>query len=219
MKYEILLNILDKIRFEASSKYQSKYLPPENEVERIGNARGRAFIHLYLKVMFGIIDFDEREKNITDGSYDGGIDGYHIENETKQIYIIQSKFRATSNNFKNKEITLEELLRMDINRVLEGEEFDEDGNSYNGKIKQLQREISSLSDVARYNYKVIVLANLSGVSATKLRQLTGGYAVEVFDFEKSYEKLIFPVISGTYFTASDISIPIDLSNKNAGSKI
>jgi hypothetical protein len=219
MKYEILLNILDTIRSETSSKHQSKYSPPINEVERIGNARARAFIHLYLKVMFGILDFDDRERNITDGSYDGGIDGYHIDTETKQIYLIQSKFRATSKNFQNKEITLEELLRMDINRILEGEECDENGNSYNGKIKQLQREISSLSDVARYSYKIIVLANLFGVSPAKLRQLTGGYAVEVFDFEKSYEKLVFPVISGTYFTASDISIPINLSNKNAGSKI
>lgn len=52
-----------------------------------------------------------------------------------------------------------------------------------------------------------------------MRQITGGYGAEVFDFEKSYERLVFPVISGTYFTASDISIPIDLSNKNAGSKI
>ena len=30
---------------------------------------------------------------------------------------------------------------------------------------------------------------------------------------------MFPVLSGTYFTASDITLPIDLSNKNAGSKI
>ncbi|EEF22461.1 conserved hypothetical protein, partial [Ricinus communis] len=50
-------------------------------------------------------------------------------------------------------------------------------------------------------------------------RLTGGYAAEVFNFEKTYEELVFPVITGTYFKASDIVIPIDLSNKNAGSKI
>lgn len=219
MKYDILLNTLDKIRAEASPKYSAKYLPPNYEVEKIGNARVRAFVHLYLKVLFGILDFEEREKNITDGSYDGGIDGYYVDEGTKQIYLIQSKFRTTSKNFENKEITLEEILKMDVDRILEGEECDEIGNPYNGKIKQLQREISSLPNIARYSYKIIVLANLFGVTPTKLRQLTGGYPVEVFDFEKSYEKLVFPVISGTYFTASDISIPIDLSNKNAGSKI
>lgn len=219
MKYQILLNILDQLRNEATSKYQARYLPPEGEIEKINNARARAFIHLFLKVSFGILDFHEREHQITDGSYDGGIDGYYIDNETKVIFLIQSKFRTKEHNFENKEIALEEILTMDVNRILEGEECDENANPYNGKIKQLQREVSSLPDVARYSYKIILLANLTNVSPNKLRQLTGGYAVDVFDFEKSYEKLVFPVISGTYFTASDISIPIDLSNKNAGSKI
>lgn len=219
MKYDILLNILDKIRSEASHVYTAKYLPPTDAPEKINHARGRAYIHLYLKVLFGMLNFDERERQITDGSYDGGIDGYHIDEDTKQIYLIQSKFRATPTNFEEKEITLDEILRMDINRILEGEECDENGNSYNGKIKQLQREVSALPDIARYGYKIVFLANIPSISPAKLRQITGGYACEVYDFEKSYEKLVFPVISGTYFTASDISIPIDLSNKNAGSKI
>ncbi|MFA6901474.1 MAG: AIPR family protein [Gallionellaceae bacterium] len=219
MKYEILISILDRLCSEATSKHSSRYRPNELETEKINNARSRAFIHLYLKVMFGILDFEEREKHITDNSYDGGIDGYFIDEETKIIYLIQSKFRMSAKNFEGKEIALEEILTMDVNRILEGELSDENGNTYNGKIKQLQREISQIPDIARYSYRIVLLANLENVSATKLKQLTGGYAVEVFNFEKSYEKLVFPIISGTYFTASDINIPIDLSNKNAGSKI
>lgn len=220
MKYEILVKILDELLAEAPVKYSALYPRSVSDPEKINNARSRAFIHLYLKVLFGILDFDEREKCITDGAYDGGIDGYYINEGTKQIYLIQSKFRTTEKNFENKHIALEEVLTMDVTRVLEGEINDENGNPYNGKIKQLQREVSNLPDVARYNYKLVLLANLpSNVSPTRLRQLAGGYAIEVFDFEKTYEKLVFPVISGTYFTASDISIPIDLSNKNAGSKI
>ena len=219
MKYDILINILDKLRAEASEKHSSRYHPASSELEKINNARSRAFIHLYLKVLFGIFDFDEREKQITDNSYDGGIDGYYIDEDKKIIYLIQSKFRTTVKNFESKEITLDEVLTMDVNRILEGEDCDENGNTYNGKIKQLQREVSQLPDVARYSYKLVLLANLTNVSPSKLKQLTGGYAVEVFDFEKSYERLVFPIISGNYFTASDISIPIDLSNKNAGSKI
>jgi len=126
---------------------------------------------------------------------------------------------SNNNGFFDIKNAVEEILTMDINRILDGETCDENENPYNGKIKQLQREISNLHDVGRYSYKVVLLANLKGISAAKLKQLTGGYAVEVFHFEKSYEKLVFPVVSGTYFTASDISIPIDLSNKNAGSKI
>lgn len=144
MKYEILLNILDKIRTEATPKYAAVYLPPDSEPEKIGNARSRAFIHLYLKVLFGLLDFDERERQITDGTHDGGIDGYFIDADTKRIYLIQAKFRATPKNFEEKQITLEEILKMDINRILEGEACDESGNPYNGKIRQFQREVSNL---------------------------------------------------------------------------
>ena len=219
MKYQILLNILDQIRREATPSHHSRYLPTELDVEKINAARARAFIHLYLKVYFGVLNFEDRERLITDGSYDGGIDGYYIHEETKQIYLIQSKFRTTEANFENKSIDLTEILQMDVNRILDGEQFDEQGNEYRGKIKQLQREISQLTDIARYTYKVVLLANVKDISPAKLRMLTGGYGVEIFDFQKSYEKLIFPVITGTYFTASDISIPIDLSSKNAGAKI
>ncbi len=160
-----------------------------------------------------------RERTITDGSYDGGIDGYYIDTETKTIHLLQSKFRTSQENFENKPIALEELLAMDINRILEGEKTDENENPYNGKIQQLQREVSQLPDVARYTYRVVILANLPRIAPTKLRQLTGGYSAEVFDFEKTYTRLVFPVLTGTYFAASDIVMPVDLSNKNAGSKI
>ncbi|VXD06685.1 AIPR protein [Enterobacterales bacterium 8AC] len=218
MKYKVYLNILDQIIKEAPRKF-ARYRIEEFDSEKLNQARSRASIHLFLKVSFGLLDFEERERVITDGSYDGGIDGYYIDQETKYLYLLQAKFRTNETNFEQKEITLEELLSMDINRILEGENFDENGNEYNGKIKQLQREVSQIDDIARYTYKVIVLANLSGISLAKLKLLSGGYPVDVFDAMKTYENLVFPVISGTYFTASDISIPIDLSNKNAGAKI
>jgi hypothetical protein len=219
MKYNILLNIIDKIRLECPKELEARYQPSNEEPEKLIQARSRTFIHLYLKVLFGIDDFKEREHCITDGSYDGGIDGYYIDTEAKTIYLIQSKFRQGPVNFENKKIELEEILAMDVSRILSGEPTDEQGNQYNGKIKQLQREISQVDDIARYRYHVTILANLRETSSAKLRTLTGGYPAEVFDYEKTYEKLVFPVISGTLFTAKDINIPIDLSNKNSGSKI
>ncbi|MBL8524438.1 MAG: AIPR family protein [Betaproteobacteria bacterium] len=219
MRYKTLLRVLDRIRAEAPTEQASRYRPDEAELEKINQARARAFIHLYMKVMFGLANFSERERTITDGGYDGGIDGYYIDTESKLVYLVQSKFRTTAKNFESKEIALEELLAMDVSRILDGETTDETGNDYNGKIKQLQREIASLTDVARYSYRVVILANLGGVTQSKLRLLTGGYSTEVFDFEKTYQRLVFPVITGTYFAATDIVIPIDLSNKNAGSKI
>jgi hypothetical protein len=221
-KYFTLLKILDTIREEADSKHIKKYIPSDskdNYQEKINQARARAFIHLYLKVSFGLLDFNEREHYITDGSYDGGIDGYYINSENKTIYLIQSKFRTTEKNFEEKNIKLEEVLVMDVNRVLDGEELNEDGISYNGKIKQLQREVSNIDNIARYSYQIVILANLEGISDSKLKQLTGGYAAKVFNHEKCYDELVFPIISGTYFNATDLNINIDLSNKNAGSKI
>lgn len=220
MKYKFLLNILDQIRKEGASKFSKKYSLSETDPEKINQSRARAFIHLYLKVSFGLINFDDREHFICDGTYDGGIDGYFIHADSKTIYFIQSKFRTTQKNFESKDITLEEILIMDINRILEGEEKDEVGNEYNGKIKQLQREVSQISDIGRYKYHVVLLANLTTeLQPTKMRYLTGGYPMEVINYEKCYNKLVFPVITGTYFTATDLNINIDLSNKNAGSKI
>jgi hypothetical protein len=108
---------------------------------------------------------------------------------------------------------------MDVTRILEGNEEDENGNKYNGKILGLQRTIRSIDDIARYKYKVILLANLDVQSPTKLSRVVGGLPFEVMDYEKCYDLLVFPVVSGTYFNASDLMIHLDLSNKNAGSKI
>ncbi len=219
-KYETLLNILDQIRAEAGPKYAKKYAIGETNIDWLNAARSRAFIHLFLKVGFGLVEFEERERNITDGANDGGIDGYFIHGDSKTIFFIQSKFRTTEDNFENKEITLEEILAMDITRILEGEPNDITGKEYSGKIKQLQRDVSSLDGIARYKYKVILLANLTGkVKREKLEYLTGGYQTEIIDYQKCYNQLVFPVVSGTYYNATDLNINIDLSNKNAGSKI
>ena len=214
-RYEILRNILGKIIEEAPDKYSKLYEKDPSKVEQYNNALSRAFIHLFLKVRFDLIDFEEREYYITDGGNDGGIDGYYIDKDKKEIFLFQSKFRATEDNFHEKEISMKEMLAMDIERILNGEKTDERGNEYRGKIFQLQRDISSIPDIPRYNYRVIVFANLKGVSDTELNRLTGGYQVEVVDCQKCYSDFVFPIISGTYYSQSDLMIQIDLSNKMA----
>jgi hypothetical protein len=219
-KYATLVRILDRLRDEAfGTRYSGRYTPPVSEIEKTNQARSRAYIHLYLKVGFGLTDFVEREHFITDGQYDGGIDAYYIDTETRTVYFLQSKFRTTALNFETKTITLNEILVMDINRILEGETADAYGNTYNGKILGMARSINEIPDIARYSYKVILLANLDTVAPDKLRQLTGGHPVEVFDYERCYDKLVFPILSGTYFNASDLTIHLDLSNKSAGASI
>jgi AIPR protein len=217
-RYTFLLNILDSLRNEGiEHKHHAKY--GGTTPEELNQARARAFIHLFLKVKFGLLEFAEREHYVTDGAYDGGIDGYFLAHEAKTIYLIQSKFRTSKDNFAEKEISLDEILVMDIDRVSKGEESDENGNKFNGKILQLEREISEIADVGRWKYSVVLLANLHGYSEGKLKQLTGGFPVTIYDSEECYEELVFPVISGTYYSAPELSVHLDLSKKYTGTKI
>jgi hypothetical protein len=169
--------------------------------------------------MFGAPDFEEREVCVTDGTHDAGIDGYYIDTESKIIVIIQSKFRTKEGNFEAKPITAEEILSMDIRRVLGGEEKDRDGCPYNGKIIGMQRRIADIPDLGRYQYKVVILANCRVISEDTLRRLSDGFNTDVFNFERSYVELLYPVLAGTLFKAAGLSISLDLSNKTAGAKI
>jgi len=182
--------------------------------EKLNEARSKAFIHLFLKGMYGIEKFHDRESFITDGSYDGGIDAYYIDKETKEIIFIQSKFRTNENNFENKEITYDELLSMDINRIISGEITNERGNTYNTKISKMQEEINKIHDIGRYNYKIIILANLKEKTNVYLKKLTGGFPTDIFNFEKCYKQLVFPVISGCFFNAEEIRINLSLVHKD-----
>ncbi|WP_323964150.1 AIPR family protein [Aeromonas hydrophila] len=215
-KYENLVNVLDQIRFESPIEFKN-YRPKQDDLEKINQARGRALIHLYLKVTFGILDFKSREKLVTDKGYDAGVDAYYIDTENKEVYFIQCKFRTNKDNFESKEISPNELLKMDIDRIVDGESCDEDGNEYNGKIKQLLREMSQVDDIGRYKYKVIILANLKSLKTSQVRKLTSGFSAEIFDNERIYKSLLFPVITGTYYNNNLLSISLSLTNKNSSS--
>ncbi len=215
-KYKTLVHILDQIRKEAPQEYK-RYHVLETDTDKLDQARSRTFIHLFLKVRFGLLDFKKREYFITDQSYDGGVDAYFISNETKAVYFIQSKFRTTQDNFQKKNISFDELLRMDVDRITEGKETDEDGNPYNGKIKQLQRDINNVPDIGRYSYEIIILANLEDCKPSKLRKLTGGFSATVFDHGKTYSELVFPVVSGTYYNEKELCIRLNLSNTTLSS--
>lgn len=211
MKYNILVNILDKLSTEAPAKYSSYKLTKDTEKDN--QIRAKCLIHLFLMVRFGISDFEEREKNITDGSFDGGIDAYYINKESKVIYLIQSKFRATAENFESKEIDLEEIVKMDLGRILQGNETDEAGNKYSGKIKQLQRDYSNLTELGLYEKKVIFLCNLIRYTDERIKRLIENFKYEIFNYEKTYNKLVFPLLTSTYYDVDSLDIIINLEKK------
>lgn len=215
-KYETLVNILDRLRFEAPRELK-RYRPKLGDEEKLNQARSRALIHLFLKVSFGLLSFKERERFVTDGSHDGGIDAYYIDEVDKKVILLQSKFRTNPTNYEKKDISLSELLKMDVDRISDGESEDEEGNEYNGKIKQLLRDLSNIPDIGRYSYEVIILANLKETKQSTLRKLTGGFPGQIFDFNKTYKKLVFPVVTGTYYNHSELCISLNLINKSSSS--
>ena len=113
MKYETLLNTLDKICEEAPDNFVS-YKVDKNNTEALNQARAKAFIHLFLKVKCGMASFSERHNFITEGTQDGGVDAYYIDRENKKLLLIQSKFRATKDNFEKKKITANDLVSMEF---------------------------------------------------------------------------------------------------------
>ena len=70
-KYTIMLKVLDNICNTAPENFKSYHLEKKTEQE-IDSIRSKAYIHLFLLVKFGIIDFKTRHDYITDGSADGG---------------------------------------------------------------------------------------------------------------------------------------------------
>jgi len=215
--YTTLVTILDQIREEAPSEFK-RYHPQEAKTEEMNNARSRAFIHLFLKVRFGLIDFKEREQYISDDPQDGGIDGYYVDYDHKRIYLVQSKFRTTEVKFSEKEILFSDLLQMDVDRITHGEETDERRIPYNGKIKKLIGLIRDISDIGRWLYEVGILANISTqVTKTQLQKLTGGFPTTLFNHNQVYQELLFPVIQGTYYNPRELRITINLSNTSSQS--
>ncbi len=216
-KYNTLIKVLDEIRKEAPKEYK-KYYPLEKDQDGLNKARARAYIHLYLKVKFGLLDFLQREKFITDDPNDGGIDGYYIDEEYKRIYFIQSKFRTTKENFEGKNIELSELLSMDLDRITKGENCNSNKIKYNSKIQKLISTIQEIDDYPKYKETVILLANLKEKYRTKLKPLTI-FPTETYDYEKCYNELIFPVISGTYYNPKELKITINVANYGGSNRI
>ncbi len=216
-KYQTLVNILDELRKEAPAEYK-RYYPIESNIEELNKARARSYIHLFLKVKFGLLQFQERESFITDDKSDGGIDGYFIDQENKIIYFIQSKFRINEKNFENKNIELDELLNMDLDRITKGEQSYADGTKYNNKIQQLIDNIQNIDDYVKYEEKVILLANLKDKYKTKLKPITL-FPTIIFDYQKSYEELLFPVVSGTFYNPKELKITINVTNYGGSNRI
>lgn len=212
IKYSTLLKVLEALRKEAPKGYRI-YHPNKDDLDKVNLANSRAYIHLLLKAKFNLLDFEKREKFVTDDSQDGGIDAYYIDHENKKIYFIQSKFRTNNDNYMNKSIELEEINKMDIDRISKGEKIDKNGIKYNDKIQGLIQNLSEIKQISRYDFNVIILANVSSVLADAMGKLLN-FPFEVYNYERAYEELVFPIVRGTVHQATNISVNLNLGSKN-----
>lgn len=218
-RYAVLTRILDEyVREGKKVKRRQSYFDTSTE-ERQNQARARAFIHLYLAAQHGILGFEDREHTITDASYDGGIDGYFIDPDSKLIEVIQSKFRIGSSNFESKYITPEEIVAVDLDRVLSGSRVDSTGKEYNGYIQAFIEKVQKIPDIARYKTKVTILANVKPEQYGLVERLFQGDQVNIVDFERCYSDLVLPTIRGEQHYTSSMRLQIDLSNKSNNSRL
>jgi AIPR protein len=210
--YKTLCRVLDLLRAEAPAALKL-YHPLPSKPDAVVQARSRALIHLFLKARFGLADFMEREQLITDGSNDGGIDAYYIDDKGKKVYVLQSKFRANAGNFVSSNLAADDLLKMDVARVLRGMRCSASGVLYNERIRKgLQKAVQRLPDAASYTTCIVLLGNAKHFSPSQLKRLIEGYIPEQYSHERVYRELLFPVVNGTYFSDPNLTIEISLSN-------
>jgi hypothetical protein len=212
MSYATLVRTLDGLRQEAPKDFK-RYHPKPTENEKINQARSMAYIHLFLKVRFGLLKFMDRHALICDGAQDGGVDGYHIDNENRLITLIQAKFRTTEKNFEEKSIDVSELLKMEVGRISKGEMQDSNAVEFSPRIAEFQKKISEIRDVALYNWRVVILANIHKVNDEQIRRLLDNMQYEIFDYPRTYNELVFPLSTGTNFSPDEITLKINLGKK------
>ena len=217
-KYNDLVRVLDTICEEAPTENKA-YHPEEGNVSALEQSRSRAYIHLFLKAKFGLLSFEEREQYVTDGSADGGIDAYYVDSENRKFYFIQSKFRNSDSNFVGKSISYAELLSMEIDRISHGETNAEDGSPYNYRILRLIERMQSIDNLGRYEYVVILLANIRERDHSKLSRLIGPFKTEVFNHERLYTEILFPVIAGSYYDVKELKIVLNITRESSGNRI
>ncbi|WP_168341741.1 AIPR family protein [Rhizobium laguerreae] len=215
----ILNNILNGYVREGGKIPRRRVQFDTSTPEKANQARSRAFIHLYLAATYGVVNFEEREQTITDGSYDGGIDAYFIDSERKVIDIIQSKFRISSQNFESKVIAPEEIMAIDLDRILAGHRENKDGQGYNGHIMAFIEKLQKIPDIARYKTKVTILANVKKEQYPLVERLFSGDETNIVNFDRCYSELVLPTVRGEQHYTSSMRLQIDLSNKSGNSKL
>lgn len=220
-KHELLNSTLDNISESAPAEL-SVYHPDAENLDAQIHKYSRAQIHLFLRVRFCLLDFNLVESQITDGTGDGGLDAYHIDEEKKVIYLIQSKYKTTPDGYLNSDVDWREFFRMELDRIVRGEVGSISGNQYSGKIHAFQQKIRNITDIARWNYILIYLGNVpSAITKENLLSISGGVCqdAEVLHGNDLYNHVLIPYLKRDFYNKEDFSFEIYINQERTANRI
>lgn len=219
-KYQLLINVLDSIVSEASNSCDRNIYNVTNE-EQANQARARALIHLFLRTRFWLTNCVDAEKYITEGSWDGWLDWYYIDKESKSIFLIQSKFRTNERNFEEMPVNGYDLFSMHLGAITRGEIQSPTGEAFNWKILGFQRWIQEISNIGQYKYILIFLGNISrSINSNTLNSVSGNVCseVEIINWTDTYNKLLLPYLQSDFYHKKDFVLKIQV-NQNQSNRI
>lgn len=221
IKHNLLKKTLDGIASSAPNEL-TLYHPEDNDQDAQIHKYSRAQIHLFLRVRFGILDFGDVESQITDGTSDGGLDAYHIDEDKKTIYLIQSKYKTTPEGYLNNDVDWREFFKMELDRIVRGEAGLISGNEYNGKVKNFQQKITGISDIGRWEYALVYLGNVpSAITKVNLLSISGGVCqdAEVLHGNDFYNQVLIPYLKRDFYNKEDFSFEIYINQERSANRI
>ncbi|MBU1706191.1 AIPR family protein [Patescibacteria group bacterium] len=221
IKHNLLKKTLDGIA-ETAPDQLTIYHPNENDQDAQIHKYSRAQIHLFLRVRFGILDFGDVENQITDNTGDGGLDAYHIDEDKKTIYLIQSKYKTTPEGYLNNDVDWREFFKMELDRIVRGEAGSIAGNEYNGKVKIFQQKITNISDIGRWKYALVYLGNVpSAINKENLLSISGGVCqdAEILHGNDFYNQVLIPYLKRDFYDKDDFSFEIYINQERSANRI
>jgi hypothetical protein len=133
--------------------------------------------------------------------------------------LIQSKFRSTAGGFANKTLSNDEITKLHIDEIVKGYPEAKGGDPFNGHIRRFQEKLSEITDISEYEFKVVILANLDKSSKEIIAKIYPDYDIEVYDFARTYDELLYPSLASEEIRADRANFAINTEKKKEGQRV
>lgn len=158
----------------AITKYESYYNQIKeslNEIKEINEYENlsKAFIHWYLKNHL-FMDDQEIGECIIDGSGDNGIDAIILNEEEKELTVMQFKFPVTSKGIN------EEISQGDILKTINGFNILINKSSTSESNSQFKEYKNKISDIDIFKFNIQFISFNKGIETTANKELIDNFA-------------------------------------------